>query len=149
MRGRIMRWQSSWEESGERRQGDVPKENQAKYANALRSFVLPCRFFCQRSVMRTSFIAIAALFAFAGTAQAAVNINTATQAELQTLHGINAAKAKAIIDYRTKAGAFRSTDDLEKVDGISPQTVDLHELRKDISLTGPTVLKKDNKPAAK
>jgi competence protein ComEA len=99
--------------------------------------------------MKTSFIAIAALLAFAGTAQAAVNINTATQAELQTLHGINAAKAKAIIDYRTKAGAFRSTDDLEKVDGISPQTVDLHELRKDISLTGPTILKKDNKPAVK
>ena len=45
--------------------------------------------------MRTSFIAVAALFAFAGTAQAAVNINTATQAELETLHGINAAKANA------------------------------------------------------
>jgi competence protein ComEA len=99
--------------------------------------------------MRKSFIAIAVLFAFTGGAHAAVNINTATQAELQTLNGINATKAKAIIDYRAKAGAFKSTDDLEKVDGISPQTVDLHELRKDISLTGPTVLKKDNKPAAK
>ena len=99
--------------------------------------------------MRTSYIAIAALLAFAGTAHAAVNINTATQAELQTLNGLNATKAKAIIDYRTKAGAFRSTDDLEKVDGISPLTVDLHELRKDISLTGPTTMKKDQKPAAK
>jgi competence protein ComEA len=99
--------------------------------------------------MRTSFIAIAALFAFAGTAQAAVNINTATQAELQTIPGINATKAKAIIDYRTKAGAFRSTDDLEKVDGISAQTVDLHEVRSAITITGPTVLKKDNKAAVK
>jgi hypothetical protein len=57
--------------------------------------------------MRKSFIAIAVLFAFTGGAHAAVSIDTATQAELQTLNGINA--AKAIIDYRAKAGAFKST----------------------------------------
>ena len=99
--------------------------------------------------MKKLFVTVAAMLVIASPAYAAVNINTATQAELETLKGINAAKAKAIIDYRKKAGAFRSTDDLEKVDGISPLTVDLHELRKDISLTGPTTMKKEAKPGAK
>jgi competence protein ComEA len=99
--------------------------------------------------MKKLFITVATMLAIASPVYAAVNINTATQAELETLKGISAAKAKAIIDYRKKAGAFRSTDELGNVEGISPVTVDLHELRKDISLTGPTTLKKEAKPAAK
>ena len=82
-------------------------------------------------------------FIFIDTACAAVNINTATREELQTLKGITAAKAKAIIDYRSKAGAFRSTDDVTKVEGISAQTVDMQQLRKDASVTGPTVVKNE------
>jgi len=99
--------------------------------------------------MKKSLITIVTLLAFTGTAYAAVNINTATQAELQTLKGITAAKAKAIIDYRSKAGSFKSTDDLEKVEGINSRTVDMQQLRKDISLTGPTVLKNEGNPAVK
>ena len=99
--------------------------------------------------MKKLFVTVATLVAIAGPAYAAVNINTATQAELETLKGISAAKAKAIIDYRKKAGGFQTTDELENVEGISPVTVDLHELRKDISLTGPTTLQKEAKPAAK
>jgi competence protein ComEA len=99
--------------------------------------------------MKKLFITISTMLVIASPAYAAVNINTATQAELETLKGINAAKAKAIIDYRKKAGAFRSTDELENVEGISPLTVDLHELRKDISLTGPTTMKKEAKPEAR
>ena len=82
---------------------------------------------------------------FNGTAHAVVNINTATQAELQTLPGITGSRAKAIIDYRSKAGAFRSTDDLSKVDDL----IDMRVLRKDISITGPTQIRKDEKPVAK
>ena len=77
-----------------------------------------------------NFLIVVGSFIFIGTACAAVNINTATQEELQTLKGITAAKAKAIIDYRSKAGAFRSTDDVTKVEGISAQTVDMQQLRK-------------------
>jgi comEA protein len=66
---------------------------------------------------------------------AAVNINTASQEELQAVKGVTAAKAKAIIDYRSKAGAFRSTDDLTKVEGISARTVDMQQLCKDASVT--------------
>ncbi|MEK7772314.1 MAG: helix-hairpin-helix domain-containing protein, partial [Pseudomonadota bacterium] len=44
------------------------------------------------------------LFAFTGTVYAAVNINTASQTELESLQGIGPAKAKAIIEYREKNG---------------------------------------------
>ena len=99
--------------------------------------------------MKKSLIVIATLLTFTGTAYAAVNINTATQAELQTVKGISAANAKAIIDYRSKAGAFRTTDDIENVEGINRQTMDMQQLREDITVTGPTVLKIRDKAAVK
>jgi len=51
-----------------------------------------------------------------------ININTANQTELQSLSGIGASKAKAIITYREKNGAFKSIDDLKKVSGIKEGT---------------------------
>jgi len=95
--------------------------------------------------MKKLLITLVTTLAFIGTAHAVVNINTATQAELQTLEGIDAAKAKAIIEYRAKAGAFRSTDDLEKVD----DSIDMRNIRKEISITGATLIKQETKPAAK
>ncbi|PHV12578.1 ComEA family DNA-binding protein [Chitinimonas sp. BJB300] len=67
-------------------------------------------------------------------AMAVVNINTGTVTELESLHGIGAKKAKAIVDYRTKNGAFKSVDELEKVSGIGKATVE--KLRKDITVGG-------------
>jgi competence protein ComEA len=67
---------------------------------------------------------------------AAVNVNTASEAELQTLAGIGPAKAKAIIDYRDKNGAFKSVDDLTKVPGIGAGV--LSKIRNDVTLTGST-----------
>lgn len=80
------------------------------------------------------------LAAFSATAYAAVNINTATQAQLQMLHGIGPTKAKAIVDHRKENGAFKSVDDLRKVNGIESATVT--RLRKDLSVSGPTVIPK-------
>ena len=93
--------------------------------------------------MKNLLMIIATLFAFSGSAYAYVNINTATQAELETLKnaGITSTKAKAIIDYRTKAGAFKTVDDIEKVDGINNKTVNMEQLRRDITVKGTTVLK--------
>ena len=101
--------------------------------------------------MKNLFIIIATLFAFTGSAYAYVNINTATQAELETLKnsGITSSKAKAIIDYRTKAGSFKRVDDIENVEGVNNKTVNMEQLRRDITVTGPTVLKKVAPPAAK
>jgi competence protein ComEA len=47
-----------------------------------------------------------------------VNINTADISELTALSGIGESRAKAIIDYREKNGAFSSIEDIKNVDGI-------------------------------
>ncbi|WP_371926504.1 ComEA family DNA-binding protein [Chromobacterium sp. IIBBL 290-4] len=67
-------------------------------------------------------------------ALAAVNLNTATQQQLEALKGIGPAKAKAIVDYRTKNGPFKTVDDLKKVSGIGDKT--LEKLRKDLAVSG-------------
>ncbi|MEO7320588.1 MAG: ComEA family DNA-binding protein [Nitrosospira sp.] len=95
------------------------------------------------------FLIIITLFAFSSAAYAAVNINTATQAELETLQGIGPAKAKAIVDHRKKNGPFRSPNDLEKVNGIGPGI--MKRLRKDIAIGvaatgGANGTRKENRP---
>lgn len=51
-----------------------------------------------------------------------VNINTADEAQLMTLPGIGASKAKKIIEYRTVHGAFGSIEALKEVTGIGEAT---------------------------
>lgn len=86
------------------------------------------------------------LLALTGGAFAAVNINTANQADLETLQGIGPAKAKAIVEYRKKNGSFKLPDDLEKVKGIGPAI--MKKVRKDITVGG-TTARKDSKSAIK
>ena len=50
---------------------------------------------------------LVALLAYAGLAFAGININSATQEQLETLNGIGPVKAQAIIDYRKKNGPFK------------------------------------------
>ena len=47
-----------------------------------------------------------------------VNINTASVDELMTLPGLGEAKAKSIIEYRTKNGNFTSIESIKEVSGI-------------------------------
>lgn len=64
---------------------------------------------------------------------AIVNINTASETELQTLKGIGTKKAAAIIEYRNKNGLFKSVDELTNVSGIGEKTV--QKLRNEITVT--------------
>jgi competence protein ComEA len=52
------------------------------------------------------------------TPDAPVDLNTATEAQLEALPGIGPTLAQAIIAERDRAGGFRSVDDLRKVRGI-------------------------------
>lgn len=47
-----------------------------------------------------------------------VNINTATQTELETLTGIGPSTALKIIEYREKNGNFKTIEDIKNVTGI-------------------------------
>ncbi|HDY85778.1 hypothetical protein LCGC14_0901510 [marine sediment metagenome] len=52
-----------------------------------------------------------------------ININTATQSELQSLNGVGEATAAAIVQYRENNGQFKSVEDLVNVKGIGSKKV--------------------------
>lgn len=74
--------------------------------------------------MKKVLLTMILLFVLTSAAFAAVNINTASQAELESLQGIGPAKAKAIIEYRETVGSFLSVEDLGKVNGIGSATIE-------------------------
>ncbi|WP_105145994.1 helix-hairpin-helix domain-containing protein [Streptococcus suis] len=53
-----------------------------------------------------------------------VNLNTATETDLQTISGIGAKRAADIIAYREANGGFKSVDDLNNVSGIGDKTME-------------------------
>jgi len=55
---------------------------------------------------------------------ALVNINTASQDELETLSGIGPVIANAIIQFRLENGPFKAIEDIQSVSGIGPVTFD-------------------------
>ena len=69
-----------------------------------------------------------------GAATEKININTASAEELDKLPGIGPAIAKAIIDYRTKNGPFKTIEDINDVKGIGDA---LFEKIKDQITVGP------------
>jgi competence protein ComEA len=73
--------------------------------------------------MKKIFLVFLALFVFSVPVFAGVDINTATQSDLEGLKGIGPAKAKAIIEYRNKIGSFKSVEELAGVSGIGAGTV--------------------------
>lgn len=75
-------------------------------------------------LLHTLFLTTILLFssaAFAGK----ININNASAEQIASaMTGIGDSKAKAIVDYRSSHGKFKSVQDLENVDGIGSKTVE-------------------------
>jgi len=71
-----------------------------------------------------------------GSLTGVVNINTATEEELQMLPGIGEARAKAVIALRQQNGGFQSAVDLLAVKGIGETA--LKRLRPFVSTQGKT-----------
>lgn len=61
-----------------------------------------------------------------------VNINTATQTELETLPGIGPSLALKIINYRNENGKFSSIDEIKNVSGIGESKFE--ELKKYVNI---------------
>ena len=70
-----------------------------------------------KKILLTILLLVCAMFA-------KVDINSADAKQLQALKGVGEAKAKQIVDYRTKNGAFTTVDDLMKVSGIGKKILD-------------------------
>ena len=56
--------------------------------------------------------------------KAKININTADLTELQQLSGVGAKKAQDILDYRSENGSFQTVEELSKVSGFGPKTLE-------------------------
>lgn len=53
-----------------------------------------------------------------------INVNQATQQELEQIPGIGPVLAKRIYEYRLKEGSFQTPEDMKKVSGIGPKKLD-------------------------
>ena len=88
------------------------------------------------------------LLMLAFNAFAAVNVNTATPEQLDAIKGIGPAKAKAIVDFRTKNGPFKTVDDVGNVPGIGHGAF-LDKIKGELAVSGATTVVPEVKPAAK
>lgn len=64
-----------------------------------------------------------------------ININTATQVELESLSGIGPVIAKAVIQYRLENGPFKEIEEIQEVSGIGPVTFE--KIKPFITVKGP------------
>jgi competence ComEA-like helix-hairpin-helix protein len=84
--------------------------------NSISGFIKTCLFACFLAAF-----SLGSYFAFASP----VNVNTATQSELESIKGIGPAKAKTIIAERLDGGHFQDANDLQKrVRGIGMKSVE-------------------------
>ena len=78
-----------------------------------------------KGLLRAASVAITLAALPLASAAAPINVNTATQTELESIKGIGPAKAKTIIAERLDGGHFQDANDLQKrVRGIGMRSVE-------------------------
>lgn len=98
-------------------------------------------------MMKKLLLSCCLFLASIGLATAAINLNTATEQELEGISGIGPAKAKAIVEYRKANGGFKSVDDLKKVNGIGDKIFE--KVKGEVSVSGGAAAAAPAAPAAK
>ena len=68
-------------------------------------------------------------------AETVVNLNTATQADLESLPGIGKSTAQRILEYRQKSGGFKKVEELMNVKGIGEKS--FLKLKNRLTVTAP------------
>jgi len=82
-------------------------------------------FFKRYTQFRLGTLIVAAALALASFGAAAVDLNTATAEQLQTLNGIGPKTAELIIQERERGGRFVSLQDVaDRVSGIGPKRLE-------------------------
>jgi len=84
--------------------------------------------------MRLVLSCLLLVLAVAG-ADAAVDLNSASQTELETVPGIGPGRARAILEYRKAHGGFRHVDELDHIRGIGAKG--LARMRPQLSIGSP------------
>ena len=74
--------------------------------------------------MKKFLLSLFVSLAFSGITYAAVDLNTATKEQLETVKGIGPSKAEAIIEYRKQHGPFKKVDDLNEIKGFGDKSVE-------------------------
>jgi len=77
--------------------------------------------------MKQLFIIFSLILSFGVWANEVININDATQKELESLKGVGPVIAERIVHYREVHGQFLSLQNLEQVKGISSSWVEKHK----------------------
>jgi competence protein ComEA len=96
--------------------------------------------------MKKLLLSLFVSLAFSGITYAAVDLNTATKAELEAVTGIGPSKADAIVEHRKLNGPFKKVDDLKEVKGFGGKSVD--KLRSEVTV-GSAAAKPAEKTARK
>lgn len=68
-------------------------------------------------------LSLLSLLAASSSLWAAVNINTASVAELDAVKGVTPKQASAIVEHREKNGPFKSLDELKQLKGFGEKSV--------------------------
>ncbi|SNR75422.1 competence protein ComEA [Methylobacillus rhizosphaerae] len=84
-------------------------------------------------MIKALFLAIVMVLGVSLNVMAAVDLNTASATELESIKGVGPAKAQAIVEYRKANGDFKSVDDLGNVKGFGKKSID--KLRGEISVS--------------
>jgi competence protein ComEA len=90
--------------------------------DCMRALLFTCGLIVALSLPAYTQKAPAAKSAPAAVPAAPINLNTATQAQLESLPGVGAKAAQRILEYRQKNGSFKKIEDLMNVKGIGEKS---------------------------